>query len=223
MDFANVITSGADPFHRVKQPLSAPVKHIPKLPSISSLLAGADRASAHSAKRERTTSPVVSSVSSHGPVKNVFSVPYVSSVLNATSHSSPTEPPTSSAVYCPRTRSPNTVYQNVGSVLVQAASLPPFSTPHLITPINCAWQHHEYDPYSSDKSFQQNSYRYTCSICYKVFSRPSSIRVHFHSHTGEKPFRCTHAGCGKSFSVKSNMKRHERSCHAARPVATAMV
>ena len=35
-----------------------------------------------------------------------------------------------------------------------------------------------------------------------------------HSHTGEKPYTCSKSGCGKSFSVRSNMKRHERGCHA---------
>lgn len=35
-----------------------------------------------------------------------------------------------------------------------------------------------------------------------------------HSHTGEKPYVCSKPGCGKAFSVRSNMKRHERGCHA---------
>ena len=55
--------------------------------------------------------------------------------------------------------------------------------------------------------------RYVCPQCAKAFSRPSSLRIHVHSHTGEKPFVCPHAGCGKAFSVRSNMKRHQRGCH----------
>ncbi|KAI9725723.1 MAG: hypothetical protein M1828_002606 [Chrysothrix sp. TS-e1954] len=55
--------------------------------------------------------------------------------------------------------------------------------------------------------------RYICPSCSKAFSRPSSLRIHVHSHTGEKPFRCPHEGCGKAFSVRSNMKRHQRGCH----------
>ncbi|KAJ5376847.1 hypothetical protein N7509_013733 [Penicillium cosmopolitanum] len=94
---------------------------------------------------------------------------------------------------------------------------------NLITP---AWQHHHYFPPSTATPYQQNHDRYICRTCHKAFSRPSSLRIHSHSHTGEKPFRCTHAGCGKAFSVRSNMKRHERGCHSGRavpPPATALV
>ncbi|KAI0172840.1 hypothetical protein GGR52DRAFT_424066 [Hypoxylon sp. FL1284] len=75
------------------------------------------------------------------------------------------------------------------------------------------WQHHHYISPSSAASFPQSQDRYICQTCQKAFSRPSSLRIHSHSHTGEKPFKCPHAGCGKAFSVRSNMKRHERGCH----------
>lgn len=90
-------------------------------------------------------------------------------------------------------------------------------SPALISPVTPAWQHHHYFPPSSATPYQQNHDRYICRTCHKAFSRPSSLRIHSHSHTGEKPFRCTHAGCGKAFSVRSNMKRHERGCHSGRP------
>jgi uncharacterized Zn-finger protein len=77
------------------------------------------------------------------------------------------------------------------------------------------WQHHHYIGAASQSSFPQSQDRYVCATCQKAFSRPSSLRIHTHSHTGEKPFKCSHAGCGKAFSVRSNMKRHERGCHAA--------
>ncbi|KAK6224361.1 hypothetical protein QIS74_02688 [Colletotrichum tabaci] len=75
------------------------------------------------------------------------------------------------------------------------------------------WQHHHYISPSSAASFPQSQDRYICQTCNKAFSRPSSLRIHSHSHTGEKPFKCPHTGCGKAFSVRSNMKRHERGCH----------
>ncbi|CEP11974.1 hypothetical protein [Parasitella parasitica] len=52
--------------------------------------------------------------------------------------------------------------------------------------------------------------RYVCPYCHKKFSRPSSLRIHTYSHTGEKPFVCTEPGCGRHFSVQSNMRRHLR-------------
>lgn len=77
------------------------------------------------------------------------------------------------------------------------------------------WQHHHYISTSSQSQFPQSQDRYICSTCNKAFSRPSSLRIHSHSHTGEKPYKCPQPGCGKAFSVRSNMKRHERGCHAA--------
>ncbi|KAI8150155.1 hypothetical protein BJV82DRAFT_586064 [Fennellomyces sp. T-0311] len=52
--------------------------------------------------------------------------------------------------------------------------------------------------------------KYKCSYCHKGFSRPSSLRIHIYSHTGEKPFDCPEPGCGRRFSVQSNMRRHMR-------------
>lgn len=75
------------------------------------------------------------------------------------------------------------------------------------------WQHHHYIGASSEATFPSVQERYICATCKKAFSRPSSLKIHSHSHTGEKPFKCAHAGCGKAFSVRSNMKRHERGCH----------
>ncbi|ODV58273.1 uncharacterized protein ASCRUDRAFT_19996, partial [Ascoidea rubescens DSM 1968] len=47
-----------------------------------------------------------------------------------------------------------------------------------------------------------------CPRCQKQFKRPSSLQTHLYSHTGEKPFQCTWEGCGRLFSVRSNMTRH---------------
>ncbi|KAF4124400.1 Zinc finger, C2H2 type [Geosmithia morbida] len=77
-----------------------------------------------------------------------------------------------------------------------------------------SWQHHHYLNPAPGHLFPQSQDRYICQTCNKAFSRPSSLRIHSHSHTGEKPFKCSQAGCGKAFSVRSNMKRHERGCHS---------
>ncbi|KAI1761127.1 hypothetical protein GGR53DRAFT_42558 [Hypoxylon sp. FL1150] len=94
-------------------------------------------------------------------------------------------------------------------------AFPPLPVAVSLTPAGGAnpWQHHHYISPSSAASFPQSQDRYICQTCNKAFSRPSSLRIHSHSHTGEKPFKCPHAGCGKAFSVRSNMKRHERGCH----------
>ncbi|KAJ2713922.1 hypothetical protein H4S00_005299 [Coemansia sp. D1744] len=52
--------------------------------------------------------------------------------------------------------------------------------------------------------------RYVCEVCQKLFARPSTLTTHMHSHTGEKPYECTWDGCGKRFSVMSNLRRHQR-------------
>ena len=52
--------------------------------------------------------------------------------------------------------------------------------------------------------------RNRCRICNKQFKRPSSLQTHYYSHTGEKIFKCPWDGCGRLFSVKSNMTRHYR-------------
>lgn len=106
------------------------------------------------------------------------------------------------------------------------ATFTPPSIPASLTPVlsnsqdgssvdqNNLWQHHHYISPSSTAAFaSQSQDRYVCQTCNKAFSRPSSLRIHSHSHTGEKPFKCPHSGCGKAFSVRSNMKRHERGCH----------
>ena len=96
---------------------------------------------------------------------------------------------------------------------------PPMPVQSMPTPAMQAtrniWEHthHHYISPSSQSIFPQTQDRYICPTCNKAFSRPSSLKIHSNSHTGEKPYKCPHAGCGKAFSVRSNMKRHQRGCH----------
>lgn len=52
--------------------------------------------------------------------------------------------------------------------------------------------------------------KHKCKICDKRFTRPSSLQTHMYSHTGEKPFACDVEGCGRQFSVVSNLRRHRK-------------
>ena len=109
------------------------------------------------------------------------------------------------------TTPPDAIY----SAPMRAAQQPrntvnPFYTT-MASPIG--FEHHHYiSPSSASYPLQQE--RYNCPDCGRAFSRPSSLKIHTYSHTGEKPFCCPVRGCNKNFSVRSNMKRHERGCHA---------
>ncbi|KAF0381423.1 Cmr3p [Gigaspora margarita] len=62
----------------------------------------------------------------------------------------------------------------------------------------------------SSKTVSSTPKRYKCNICQKRFTRPSSLQTHTYSHTGEKPFKCPVEGCGRHFSVVSNLRRHQK-------------
>lgn len=117
---------------------------------------------------------------------------------------------------------PNPQYNNPG--MYAQRDLPSFETHTMpLPPPNSApdasgvWQHHHYISPASQSSFPPSQERYICATCGKAFSRPSSLRIHVHSHTGEKPYKCPMPNCGKAFSVRSNMKRHQKGCHASAP------
>lgn len=52
--------------------------------------------------------------------------------------------------------------------------------------------------------------KHKCKVCDKRFTRPSSLQTHMYSHTGEKPYSCEVEGCGRHFSVVSNLRRHRK-------------
>ncbi len=52
--------------------------------------------------------------------------------------------------------------------------------------------------------------KHKCKICDRRFTLSSSLQTHMYSHTGEKPFACETEGCGRHFSVVSNLRRHRK-------------
>lgn len=48
-----------------------------------------------------------------------------------------------------------------------------------------------------------------CTICSKVFPKPSSLRLHLNIHYFERPYRCE--ACAVSFRTKGHLQKHKRS------------
>ncbi|XP_011358455.1 sal-like protein 1 [Pteropus vampyrus] len=53
-----------------------------------------------------------------------------------------------------------------------------------------------------------------CIICHRVLSCQSALKMHYRTHTGERPFKCKI--CGRAFTTKGNLKTHY-SVHRAVP------
>ncbi|KAJ6556373.1 hypothetical protein B0H19DRAFT_1029312 [Mycena capillaripes] len=67
----------------------------------------------------------------------------------------------------------------------------------------------EYGQGARDETSRRH--KHVCPKCGKRFRRPSSLKIHVNTHTGEMTFHCPQPGCRRAFNVKSNMRRHLRT------------
>ncbi|KIY63662.1 hypothetical protein CYLTODRAFT_493736 [Cylindrobasidium torrendii FP15055 ss-10] len=51
-----------------------------------------------------------------------------------------------------------------------------------------------------------------CPVCQATFTRPQHVARHMRSHTGDRPYKCTH--CGDQFARSDLLSRHINKCHA---------
>ncbi|XP_055381051.1 protein glass isoform X2 [Condylostylus longicornis] len=71
------------------------------------------------------------------------------------------------------------------------------------------------DEESNEFEESESSKPNLCRLCGKSYARPSTLKTHLRTHSGERPYRCTQ--CNKSFSQAANLTAHLRTHTGQKP------
>lgn len=52
---------------------------------------------------------------------------------------------------------------------------------------------------------------FPCQECQKYFNSVEKLKVHAYSHTGERPYCCSHPDCNKAFVSKYKLLRYRQA------------
>ncbi|THH23106.1 hypothetical protein EUX98_g8071 [Antrodiella citrinella] len=69
--------------------------------------------------------------------------------------------------------------------------------------------------YGQGQEENDSKKKHICPTCRRAFARQFNLKTHQQTHdpNRSKPFACKHSGCGRAFSRKHDLTRHQTSLH----------